>query len=150
MWAHLTHTFQYRRSRIMWLFTLRISRLRSSCSVVLCPSSGTMASSRCSISGLTAVTGWSERGKSENSTFPASKAVSPFTQCPTELTPTVELPQTLQRLIISRQQEILSQHVVGLHFEVLLQWCYLSEIFTTSYMFHLKISQQCWLLAKKN
>jgi len=117
MWGpqgtHIRHTFQYPRSRMMWLtFPLRMNRLSASCRVVLRPSSGTMVSSRCNISGLTVVTGRSERGKSGSSTFPVSEAVSPFTQRPTAFTLTVELPQTLQRLIISRQQGILSQHVV--------------------------------------
>jgi hypothetical protein len=121
-----------------------------------------MVSSHCSISGLTAVKGRSQRGKSGSSIFLVSEAVSPFAQRPQVLTSTLEIPQTLQRLIISRQQGILPPQVLY----TANRWpapvwgaatVVLSEIFTTSCInagnfkhFSFKISQYYWLLAKKN
>lgn len=51
-----------------------------------------MASAHCSVTGLTAVTGWPEQGKSWISAFPVSETVILFVQRPTVLLLTAALP----------------------------------------------------------
>jgi hypothetical protein len=55
-------------------------------------SSQTMGSPRCSISGLTAVTGQPEQGKSRSCDFPVAEAITLFTKKSTVLLLTTTLP----------------------------------------------------------
>jgi len=75
-----------RKSRpwMMWLMLpLLTKKLCAGCWVVMCQSSWTMASAFCSISGLTAMTEWSEQGKLCSSTLPVSEVITTlFAQWP--------------------------------------------------------------------
>ena len=77
---HPVHTFEYPRSWTMWLtLPLLIERLCAHW-VVMHWSLQMMASPCCSISGLTAVTGQPEQGKSWSCDFPVAEAITLFTQ----------------------------------------------------------------------
>jgi len=112
------HTFKYRRSQIMWLtLPLLIERLSAICWHVMCQSSGIKATACCSISGLTTVQRC-QQGKTWSSAFlflklsfssPSNQQCFCWTQ---QFHKHCKGICGLLSLTLSRQQGILSEHIV--------------------------------------
>ena len=112
------HTLNYPRSWMMWLtLSLLIERLSASCWLVMHWTLQMMASACCSISVLTAVTGWPEWGKSGISVcfscFGSRRCFHPVTNSASvNCSISIDMEDVFACfwLTLSQQQEIKSQH----------------------------------------
>ena len=93
--THLAHTFEYPKALIIAIaLPLLAESCMAYCQLVMHRSTWIIPSARCNVSGLVAVAGRPDRARSRVSVSPLPEAVTLWTQRPTVLLLTAQLPYT--------------------------------------------------------